>query len=207
MAQYLPIRAVSRSQQVRIGTQEITRDSTFYVDISDGKIRRDLERYQALGSIIVVGGLRADNSGGSGIVAKEVTFTETTGAGVYTGSVTVPAGASILDIVVNGVALWTATTSATLKVGDAADDDGYFTAVNLKATDLLAGESISLESAGGKAGAYVANSQVSPRYSASARTVSGIVTTVGAAGNAGRTRITVTYALPVSTDVTAVTKV
>jgi hypothetical protein len=207
MAQYLPIRAVSRSQQVRIGTQEITRDSTFYVDISDGKIRRDLERYQALGSIIVVGGLRADNSGGSGIVAKEVTFTETTGAGVYTGSVTVPAGASILDIVVNGVALWTATTSATLKVGDAADDDGYFTAVNLKATDLLAGESISLESAGGKAGAYVANSQVSPRYSASARTVSGIVTTVGAAGNAGRTRITVTYALPVSTDVTAATKV
>jgi hypothetical protein len=140
-------------------------------------------------------------------VAVERSFTETTGAGVYTGTVDVPAGATILDIIVNGVALWTATTSATLKVGDAADDDGYFTAVNLKATDLLAGESISLESAGGKAGAYVANSQVSPRYSASARQIKGIITTVGAAGNAGRTRMTVIYAAPRAADVAAATKV
>lgn len=145
--------------------------------------------------------------GGTPLNAVERTFTETTGAGVYTGSVAVPAGATIVDIIVNGVALWDTTTSATLKVGDVADDDGYFTGVNLKALDLLAGESLSLESAGGKAGAYVANAQVSPRYSASARVVSGVVTTVGAAGSAGRTRMTVIYSLPVAADVAAATKV
>ncbi len=132
------------------------------------------------------------------VITSEVTFTETTGAGTYTGSVTVPAGATLLDIIVNGVALWDTTTSATMIVGDVADPDGYFTAVNLKATDLLAGESISFESAGGKAGAYIANSQVSPRYSASSRVISGIVTTVGAAGSAGRTRMTVCWSNPVT---------
>lgn len=146
-----------------------------------------------LGQLLVYDGTAWSPAGG--IFAKEVTFTETTGAGTYTGSVTIPAGATILDVIVNGVALWTATTSATLKVGDAADDDGYFTGVNLKATDLLAGESLSFDQAGGKAGAYIANSQVSPRYSATARVISGIVTTVGAAGNAGRTRLTVIYCL------------
>ena len=130
------------------------------------------------------------------VEAHEVTFTETTGAGTYTGSVAVPAGATILDIIVNGVALWTATTSAAMDVGDAADPNGYFAGIDLKATDLLAGESISFAQAGGKAGAYIANSQVSPRYSASARVVSGIIVTVGAAGNAGRTRMVVVFALP-----------
>lgn len=134
------------------------------------------------------------------VEAHEVTFTED-GAGTYTGSVSVPAGATIIDIIVNGVALWTAATSATLKVGDATDDDGYYTGVNLKATDLLAGESLSLALAGGKAGAYIANSQVSPRYSASARVISGIVTSVGA-GTAGRTRMIVIFALPTATAAT-----
>lgn len=136
--------------------------------------------------------------------AIEATFTET-GAGTYTGSVTVPAGASILDILVNGVALWTAATSAAMDVGDGDDPDGFFAAIDLKATDLLAGESISFAQAGGKAGAYIANSQVSPRYSASARTISGVVTSVGA-GAAGRTRMTVVYHLPVSADIVAATK-
>lgn len=140
------------------------------------------------------------------VVSDEATFTETTGAGVWTGSVSVPADATILDIVINGVALWTSQTSATLKVGDVADDDGFYTAVDLKATDLLAGESLSFALAGGKAGAYIANSQVSPRYSATARTISGIVTKVGSSGTAGRTRMTVIYAISQATP-TAATKV
>ena len=133
------------------------------------------------------------------IKAVERTFTETTGAGTYTASVSLPAGATVHDIIVNGVALWETATSATLKVGDATDDDGFYTAVNLKATVLLAGESISFALAGGKAGAYIANSQVSPRYSASARTISGVVTTVGASGSAGRTRMVVVYSVPSQT--------
>jgi len=143
----------------------------------------------------------------AGIQATEVTFTETTGAGVYTGSVTVPAGATILDVIVHAVALWDTATSATMKVGDAADDDGIFTAVNLKATDLLAGESINFDKTGGKEGAYLVGTAThwTTRYSASARVISGVITTVGASGSAGRTRMTVIYALP--SKVIAATKV
>ena len=137
--------------------------------------------------------------------AAEVTFTETSGAGTYTGSVAIPAGATILDIIINGVALWNNAGACTLKVGDVADDDGYFTGVDLKATDLLAGESLSFALAGGKAGAYIANSQVSPRYSASARTISGIITTASTGGSTGRTRMTVVWT--VAAPATAATKV
>lgn len=140
-------------------------------------------------------------------VNAERTFTETTGAGVYTASVAVPAGATIEDIIVNGVALWTATTSATLKVGDVTDDDGFYTAVNLKATDLLAGESLSFAKAGGKEGVYVTATHVVGRYSASARVISGVITTVGAAGSAGRTRMIVKYSVAKTADVVAATKV
>lgn len=136
--------------------------------------------------------------------AVERTFTEN-GAGTYTASVALPAGATVHDIFVNGVALWAAATSALMIVGDGTDPDGYYTAVNLKATDLLAGESISFALAGAKAGAYIANSQVSPRYSAAARSIIGVVTSVGA-GTTGRTRMTVVYSAPRPADVVAATK-
>jgi hypothetical protein len=140
------------------------------------------------------------------VIAEEIIFTETAGAGTYTGSVILAAGCTLLDIIVNGVALWTATTSATLVVGDADTADGFFTGVNLKATDLLAGESLSFSEAGGKAGSYIANSQVSPRYNANGRTISAVVTTVGAAGEAGRTRVLVVYARMEAAKATAATK-
>lgn len=145
---------------------------------------------------------KLDGITGYPVQAQEVTFTEN-GAGTYTGAVTLPAGATLHDIIINGVVLWAAATSAVLEVGDGTDPDGYYTNVNLKATDLLAGESLSFALAGGKAGAYIANSQVSPRYSATARTISGVVTSVGA-GTAGRTRMTVVYSVPAT--VTAATK-
>jgi hypothetical protein len=138
-------------------------------------------------------------NGLASVQAQEVTFTETGGALTYTGSVSIPAGSTIIDIIVNGVALWDNSGAVTMIVGDVANDDGYFTAVNLKATDLLAGESISFDFAGGKAGAYIANSQVSPRYSASARVISGIITTASTGGSAGRTRMTVLWVEPAVT--------
>lgn len=142
---------------------------------------------------------------GHAVQSAEVTFTETAGAGTYTGTVALPAGATILDIIVNGVALWTNTGTATMKVGDT-DDDGFFTGIDLKATDLLAGESLSFALAGGKAGAYIANSQVSPRYSASARNISGIISTSSTGGGAGRTRMTVIWSAPAAAYITAATK-
>ena len=129
--------------------------------------------------------------------ATEVTFTETAGAGAWTGSVTVPAGATLVDIIVNAVALWDSETSATMKVGDVADDDGYFTGINLKSTDLLAGESISFGFNGGKGGDYLATSgHVKNRYSATERTITGTITKVGSTGTAGRTRMIVLYTKP-----------
>lgn len=145
-------------------------------------------------------------SGGSPMYSAERTFTETSGAGTYTGSVLLPAGASIEDIIINGVALWNNAGACTLKVGDT-DDDGFYTGVDLKATDLLAGESLSFALAGGKAGAYIANSQVSPRYSATARTISGIITTASTGGSTGRTRMTVIWSSPAAAFITAATKV
>lgn len=137
-------------------------------------------------------------------VVEMQTFTETTGAGTYTGTVTVPAGALILDIKFWSTVLWTATTSATLKIGDAADDDGWFAAIDLKATDLLVGEELNFSQTGGKPGVYL-NTTTGARaaaYSASARAVSAVVTTVGAAGNAGRSFFAVMYALPTTSAAT-----
>lgn len=133
---------------------------------------------------------------------KEVTFTQTSAAGTYTGTIALPAGARIIDIGVDGQVLWNAGTSASLVVGDADSANGFFTATDLNATDLLAGEINNIEHPGGKAGSYIASEQ-RVLYSATARNVIGVVTQVGT-GTAGRTRLYVVYALPT---VTAATKV
>ena len=135
------------------------------------------------------------------VVVEEVSFTET-GAGVYTGTIAVPAGSQILDVAVHGIALWDAATSASLIVGDGADDNGFFTATDLKATDLLAGEANNFEHPGGKAGVYIAPEQ-RVLYSSAARNVIGVATSVGA-GTAGRTRLVVTYANPTAVAATKV---
>lgn len=140
--------------------------------------------------------LNALDGAGMPVYSSEVTVTEDSGAGVYTGSISLPAGATLIDVVVHAVALWTSETSATGKVGDVADDDGIFTGIDLKATDLLAGESLSPAFAGGKAGADIANSQWNRRYLATARVISLIVTKVGTTGTAGRTRMTVVWSAP-----------
>jgi len=127
---------------------------------------------------------------------KSVLFTEA-GAGTYTGSVDLPAGAVIQDVIVHSIALWAAGTSAAMIVGDVADPNGFYDAVNLKATDLLAGESLSFAFAGGKQGADVdvvaTGFHIRRRYLATARVVTGVVTSVGA-GTTGRTLMTVIYA-------------
>ena len=130
------------------------------------------------------------------VVAEEVLYTEN-GAGTYAGSVTVPAGATILDIKVRSTVLWAAATSAAMEVGDVTDPDGWFTAIDLKATDLLVGEEISFDQTGGKQGAYLNNTTGlrSAAYAATARVITGSVVSVGA-GTTGRTRMLVLYTLP-----------
>lgn len=145
----------------------------------------------------------AGAAGGGALVVEEVTFTED-GDTTYTGAVEVPAGAWIHDVIVQAVALWDDGTSAVMKVGDT-DDDGFFASVNLKATDLTVGQTISFNAQGGVGGSYItagSSSHFLSQYSASARTINGIVTTGGQDGSAGRTRMVVVYSLP---NVTAAT--
>lgn len=138
---------------------------------------------------------------GAGLKLAECLFTEA-GAGTYTGTIALPAGARIVDLGVDAQVLWAAATSASLIVGDDADPDGFFVATNLKATDALAGEINNLEHPGGKAGVYIASEQ-RVLYQATARNVIGVVTSVGA-GTAGRTRLYVVYAVATASAATKV---
>ena len=94
-----------------------------------------------------------------------------------------------------------------MDVGDAADPDGWYTQIDLKATDLVVGEQIRFESAGGKEGAYyvAATGELEKAWAATARVISGSIVTVGAAGTAGRTYMQVIYSDPAN--IGAATKV
>lgn len=139
------------------------------------------------------------------VLAESLYFVEN-GAGTYTGDVVIPEGATLIDIIVTGIALWGAATSASLVVGDTTTPNGYFVATNLKATDLLAGESLSFGLPGGLYGADIAPNdataatlilgqagQVKRRVTTAERTMRATVTSVGA-GTTGRTRVTFVYA-------------
>lgn len=145
------------------------------------------------GTLTLASGAAMTIGSGYPVAMQSVLFTQTAGDGTYTGTMSLPAGARIIDIGVDGQVLWNAGTSASLIVGDGADPDGFFTATDLNATDLLAGEINNIEHPGGKAGAYIASEQ-RVLYSATARSVIGVVTQVGAGAN-GRTRLYVVYAV------------
>ncbi len=144
------------------------------------------------------------------VLQHEFLFTEVTGnnaAGTYNASVTIPAGSYVVDVIVYATALWNSSGACTLIVGDtqsggSPDADGFFTGVDLKATDLLAAEGLSMSGgtglAGGKIGADVANSQFNRRRLAVERTITATVTTAAASGTTGVTRVIVLYTDPAS---------
>ena len=118
-------------------------------------------------------------------------------AGVYSISCIIPAGSYIQDVQVHADTLWDSGTSATLIVGDSDDPNGFYDAVNAKATDLVANEVLSFGHDGGKLGVYITDDNgVMTQYSSSARTVSAQMTTVGTTATAGITRIVVIWAKP-----------
>lgn len=140
------------------------------------------------------------------VVSKSVTFAETATGTLHVATVAIPAGASLLDILISGGALWGAG-AAVMKVGDTADDDGYFIGVNVKSGDLLAGETLSVSGStsnwGGKNGAYLvaATGQRGPttsnfgtRYVAGSNII-GTVTVTTPAVTTGRTYLTVFYSV------------
>lgn len=141
---------------------------------------------------------KVDGRTGGLVESQEVFFTENATNDLHTGNITVPAGATILDITVHSVVLWTATT-ASLEVGEVSDDaDGFFTAIDLKATDLLAGESVNLGKTGGLEGAYLVTDEWTNLFNVASRVIRATIAVGTPATTAGRTRVVVTYVVPVS---------
>lgn len=145
-------------------------------------------------------------TGGGQVITKSCRFVENGAATSYTASFVIPAGAILHNIRVIAEVLWNGT-SASLKVGDTADDDGYFVGVDLKATDLLVGEVLSAEDGdlwGGKNGVYLvaATGRRGPtstnfgQYYAAGTTITAVVTPGAADGSAGRTVVEVEYSVP-----------
>lgn len=146
---------------------------------------------------------------GSGVVfAKTVLFTEDASSATHTGTVVVPAGATLLDIYVVPQVLWT-DSSAAITVGDANSATGWFASTNLAATDLVLGERLQASQAvatdgsygGGKEGAYVTTAgrfgqqatNMIGGYCPTAYSVIGVVAVTSPSGTAGRTRMTVLW--------------
>lgn len=167
---------------------------------------RFLEPSYGIGTVSLAGGAIEAVDPDYTVRAQAALFTEA-GAGTYTWEPVLPAGSILVDIGVQAVAAWDAATSAALNVGVKApgDEDGYFAAVDLKATDLTIGQSISFQKGGGKEGALITgtNTHVNDRYLATAKTLSFVATSVGA-GTAGRTVGYVVYYVPSLTAATFV---
>jgi hypothetical protein len=141
------------------------------------------------------------------VIAKTALFTEDATSLTHTATFPLPAGATLLDIIVTPQVLWTGGTAA-FTCGDAAAATGWFTAVNLKATDLLLGERLQASGGthgwGGKNGTYLVDASgvfggvVAPNisgYYTTASSVIGVVTVTTPATTVGRTRMTVLYSL------------
>lgn len=152
--------------------------------------------------------------GGTGSIKCQSVLLVENGAGTINADFYLPANSVVLDVIVKAEVLWGAGTAADLVIGDANDVDGYVASTSLKATDLLAGESIRVAGstfyAGGKIGAYMTagsstHQWMGPTAGAPTTTpVTGIdtdrlavratVVTSGTAATTGRTRIFVVYA-------------
>lgn len=139
------------------------------------------------------------------MITKLASFTEDGTSTSHVATIPIPATAWLHNIQVNNSVLWGGGT-ATLKVGDTADDDGYFIGVDLKATDLLVGEVLNTSSStnwGGKEGAYLvaATGRCGPtssnfgRYYSTGSNILATVTVGTPASGIGRTQVVVTYSL------------
>ena len=146
-------------------------------------------------------------SGAGAVVSKTVTFTEDATHTVHTGTVPIPAGATIQNIQIMSTVLWSSAATASMIVGDTFDDNGFFDAVSVKATDLAVGEVLDISNAenwGAKNGAYlvaatgrkggVQTGNSGPYYGV-ADSIIGVITVGTPAGTTGRTFMTVTYSV------------
>jgi hypothetical protein len=176
-------------------------------DANDAGTNVTADQLEAVAALTAANIANLGSVTGNVVQMKEVTFTETSGAGEYTGSVTVPAGAYLIDVIVHGVAVWDNAGAVDMDVGFAGGTE-LFDITSLKAAgDLLAGESISFGtgSDGGEGGSTASTNFA--RYLATERVITGAITTASTGGSTGRTRMVVLYALPSAANTSAAVKV
>jgi hypothetical protein len=136
---------------------------------------------------------------GAGVaVTAERTFAETSGTGTYTATVTIPAGATVLDVVWRNTVVWGNAGSASLVVGDDDDVNGYIEATDIKTAPAAdtngAGTGMSTRlSLGATCGLYKGGAG---KYCAAQKTLTATVTTGVGTAATGRSRLLVTYSLP-----------
>jgi hypothetical protein len=149
-------------------------------------------------------------SGAVRVVGGQLLEADGSAAGVYTFDVLLPAYAVLLDYVIHWEALWTAGTSTTGEVGfyevssgavgDVIDADDIYSAIDMKATDMAAGEQWSFAWAGGQAGDAMGVVATQDKLVDTVDTIDRFirfkVTTVGTVGTAGKTYAYAVYALP-----------
>lgn len=135
------------------------------------------------------------------IQSQGVSFTEDGSGTSYTGTIAIPANTLVLDIQFRSTVLWDGT-NASLVIGDDDDANGYLTATDLKATDMLVGEVFQM---GGQTESWLGNNGVylvaatglkSATYYAAANNIIAVVTPGAADGSAGRSFMHVFYASP-----------
>lgn len=119
------------------------------------------------------------------------------GAGTYTATIPIPAGATVLDVIFRNSVVWDSGTSAAMTCGDDDNSTGYFSSTNVKTTPSAdtngAGAGLSTRlSLGASAGAYKGGAG---KFCTAAKTITCAIVAVGA-GSAGRSRLLVEYAVP-----------
>jgi len=151
-------------------------------------------------------------SGAVRAVGGQLVEADGTAAGVYTLDILLPAYAVLLDYVIHWEALWTAGTSTTGEVGfyevdsdtgaisTVIDADDIYKAIDMKATDMAAGEAWSFSFAGGQSsdmtGVVATQDKLVDVMDVIDRYIRFKATTVGTVGTAGLTYAYAVYALP-----------
>lgn len=127
--------------------------------------------------------------GDGSVKARRITFTETAGAGVYTGTVTIPAGGVIHSVAWETSVAWGADTTL-LDVGYTGSLTAY-------------GNDIDIDATGGDQ--VFGLDTEDPDDFAAGTVFNAVVTTTGAGTTAGRSAVTIEYSVPPTA--TAATKV
>lgn len=136
MAEYLPIRALNRSQNVRINKARVSSTTTSYVDLSDPVQRKEFSKHSAIGAVFPVGsistslivtldGLGVTVKGGTEektlVVAAGELFNRSTGAVILTGATELEITKTTTKPRIDNIVVKLSTGVASIQTGTAAE--------------------------------------------------------------------------------------